>query len=57
MRTKAIEQGVLGLPGTVFFPNGRTTAFVRAAFSLLPEGDVDEALRRLAIVVKEYNEQ
>ncbi|CAK5268113.1 unnamed protein product [Mycena citricolor] len=47
IRTKAVEQGVLALPGTAFHPNGRKSAYVRAAFSLLPAEQVDEALRRL----------
>ncbi len=36
IRTKALEKGVLALPGTVFHPGGRKTAYVRASFSLLP---------------------
>ncbi|GLB40686.1 putative PLP-dependent transferase [Lyophyllum shimeji] len=48
---KAVEKGVLALPGTVFLPNGRKTPYVRASFSLLGEDEVDEALRRLAQVV------
>ncbi|TBU41945.1 PLP-dependent transferase [Dichomitus squalens] len=47
IRTKALENGVLALPGTVFLPSGRKTTYVRASFSLLPEDQVDEALRRL----------
>ncbi|KAF8626924.1 hypothetical protein AX17_006425 [Amanita inopinata Kibby_2008] len=53
IRTKALEKGVLALPGTVFLPNGRKTNYVRASFSLLDEADVDEALRRLREVVLE----
>ncbi|KAG6840389.1 hypothetical protein C0991_007019 [Blastosporella zonata] len=49
---KAVREGVLALPGTAFLPNGRKTAYVRASFSLLGEEDVDEALRRLANVIK-----
>ncbi|KAI0080929.1 PLP-dependent transferase [Panus rudis PR-1116 ss-1] len=45
--TKAFENGVLALPGTVFLPNGRKSAFVRASFSLLEEDQVNEALKRL----------
>ena len=51
--TKALEKGVLALPGTVFMPNGRKTAYVRASFSLLSEEDVEEALRRLREVILE----
>lgn len=53
VRTKALEKGVLALPGTVFLPSGRKTAYVRASFSLLDGSDVDEALRRLREVVIE----
>ncbi|KAI0260454.1 pyridoxal phosphate-dependent transferase [Gloeopeniophorella convolvens] len=54
IQTKAFENGVLALPGTVFLPNGARTAYVRAAFSTLEEGEVNEALRRLrAVLLKE----
>ena len=42
---------MLALPGTVFFPNRRTSAYVRASFSQLGEQDVDEALRRLRVAI------
>jgi tryptophan aminotransferase len=45
--TTGVERGVLALPGTAFLPNGRKTAYVRASFSLTPEKDVDEAIKRL----------
>jgi len=51
IRTKAYEEGVLALPGTVFYPNGGKTGYVRAAFSLLDEEKVNEALRRLRVVI------
>lgn len=51
IRTKAFEGGVLALPGAVFLPNGTRTAYVRASFSLLEEGQVNEALRRLRTVM------
>ena len=47
VRTRAFERGVLALPGTVFLPNGGKTPYVRAAFSLLEEEQVEEAVRRL----------
>ncbi len=53
IRTKALERGVLALPGTAFLPNGRKTAYVRAAFSLTGEEEVDEAIRRLRAVILE----
>lgn len=51
IQTKAYENGVLALPGTVFLPNGRKTAYVRAAFSLSTPEQVNEALKRLKIVL------
>ena len=47
IRKNAVERGVLALPGTVFLPNGRKTAYVRASFSLLTPEEVDEAVKRL----------
>ena len=57
IRTKALENGVLALPGTIFLPSGRKTTYVRAAFSLLLEDQVDEALRRLREVVLKAREE
>ncbi|KAL4246429.1 Class-I pyridoxal-phosphate-dependent aminotransferase-like protein [Abortiporus biennis] len=53
IRSKALEKGVLALPGTVFLPDGKKTAYVRASFSLLEEDQVNEALRRLKEVILE----
>ena len=53
IRTKAVEKGVLALPGTVFLPDRGKTPYVRAAFSLLEEPDVEEAMKRLRGVVLE----
>lgn len=47
IRDTAFNRGVLALPGTVFLPNGRKTAYVRAAFSLATEEEVDLAIQRL----------
>lgn len=49
---KAFKAGVLALPGGVFFAGGRRSAFVRASYSLLEEDEVNEALKRLAEVVR-----
>lgn len=57
IKQRAVERGILALPGVEFFPNAAATAYVRASFSLLEEGDVDEGLRRLASVIKEYNDE
>lgn len=53
IRTNAVQRGVLALPGTVFLPSGRKTAYVRASFSLLPAEQVEEALKRLRAVILE----
>lgn len=53
IRNKAFNRGVLALPGTIFSPNGARTSYVRASFSQLAEADVDEALKRLAEVVRQ----
>jgi tryptophan aminotransferase len=53
VQTRALEKGVLAVPGTTFYPNGRKSAYVRAAFSLLDVEEVDEALKRLASAVKD----
>ncbi|KEP45607.1 aromatic amino acid transaminase [Rhizoctonia solani 123E] len=54
--TKAIEGGVLAVPGKIFFPSGRKTAYVRTAFSVMDIELADEGLRRLAKVVKDVIE-
>jgi tryptophan aminotransferase len=53
IRTTAFNKGVLALPGNVFLPNGNKTAYVRASFSLNPEEEVYEALKRLRETVVE----
>jgi len=53
IRITAFEKGVLALPGKVFLPNGNKTAYVRAAFSLSPEEDVYEGLKRLRMAIDE----
>jgi len=53
IEAKAFAAGVLALPGTAFFANGRRTPYVRASFSVLNDEDTDEAVRRLSVVIKE----
>lgn len=53
IQTKAFEKGVLALPGTVFLPNGRKTAYVRASFSVVEEDEIEEAVKRLREAVLE----
>jgi len=51
IKTRAFERGVLALPGAVFLPNSRKTAYVRASFSLTGEEDVNEAVQRLRLAI------
>lgn len=51
--TKALAKGVIAVPGMVFYPSRRQTAYVRTAFSVMDIELVDEALKRLASVVRE----
>ena len=53
IRDKAIDRGVLVLPGATAFVDGRQTARVRICFSLLSDEETDEAIRRLAELVRE----
>ena len=46
----------MALPGTVFLPNGRKTSCVRAAFSLLSEDRVEEAVKRLKQAILDARE-
>lgn len=57
VRTKAIEKGVIVLPGTVFMPNGGKTPYVRASFSLLGQEAVDEGLKRLREAILEARKE
>ncbi|KAJ2932506.1 hypothetical protein H1R20_g4580, partial [Candolleomyces eurysporus] len=57
IENRAFNRGVLALPGTAFLPNGRKTAYVRAAFSLTPEEDVDIALGRLREAILDAKEE
>jgi len=51
IRLKAVERGVLAMPGTAFFPNGAKTAYVRASFSTATEENANEAMKRLRLVI------
>lgn len=50
---RARAKGVLAVPGMSFMPDGKTTCYVRTSYSLIPEEDVEEGLRRLRAVVEE----
>lgn len=53
IRDKAIDRGVLVLPGATSFVDGRQTARVRLSFSLLSDEEMEEAISRLAAVLRE----
>lgn len=53
IRKKALEKGVLVLPGSCAFSDNRRSPYVRMCFSFISDADVDEALRRLASAIRE----
>lgn len=50
---RGTECGVLAIPGVAFMPNARQTCDLRASFSLIDAGVMDEACRRIARLVDE----
>ncbi|KAG2383557.1 hypothetical protein C9374_004228 [Naegleria lovaniensis] len=55
---KARQQNVLMLPGTYFYPSqGSVTPYVRASFSIASKEQMEEACKRLAILIKEELDQ
>ncbi len=52
LRPYAAEAGVAYVPGAPFHPTGGARSALRLSYSHLPEGDYDEALRRLASAVR-----
>ncbi|KAJ3076460.1 hypothetical protein HDU98_002904 [Podochytrium sp. JEL0797] len=53
IKNKAMEKKVLMVPGFEFFPNPKTTPYVRASFSIATTEQIDTALSRLAEIVRE----
>ena len=49
---KARDAKVLLAPGSAFATTGGPSSFARAAFSIASDGVIDEALRRLAAVLR-----
>lgn len=54
---KALEKGVLAMPGTAFMPSGKTTSYARASFSVSTAEEMDEGLQRLRQVVLAAREE
>jgi len=50
---RAIEAGVVFVPGAPFFPDGRGTRNARLAFSLVPEERIDEGVALLGRVLRD----
>ena len=48
---KAVEKGIVAVPGTAFMPGGGKSGYVRTSFSLVSDVDADEAMRRLREVI------
>ena len=53
----AVSAKVLLVPGTSFMPCSSPSSYARAAFSTAAPEDMDEALRRLAILLREDAER
>ncbi len=49
--TRALKENVLAIPGVAFMPHGEKTPYVRVSYSNVSKENMDEALRRLAVVV------
>jgi 2-aminoadipate transaminase len=52
LATRAVEQGVAIVPGSLFFPDERGGDNVRLSFSLVDEAKIDEGIERLASLVR-----
>ena len=53
IREKAVEKGVLAVPGTSFMPSGSKSSCVRVSYSLATPEQADEGFRRLREVIDE----
>ncbi|TIA87034.1 hypothetical protein E3P99_03437 [Wallemia hederae] len=53
IKERAIKNGVIALPGNVFYPTPRTTPYTRLSYSMASIEDAEEAFRRLRRTVFE----
>ncbi|KAL1917420.1 uncharacterized protein VTP21DRAFT_3813 [Calcarisporiella thermophila] len=53
VKKKALEKKVLAVPGEAFIPNTRPSPYLRLSFSTIQEAQMDEALSRLAELLRE----
>lgn len=51
---KALEKKVAFVPGDSFFPNGGKTNYFRMNYSCMPEEKIEEGIKALGEVLKEY---
>jgi len=51
--TRAVQKGVLAVPGFAFLPNAGKSPYVRTSFSLIDAASADEGFARLASVIRE----
>lgn len=49
----SLDVGILAIPGAAFLPNGRNSCELRVSFSLITEGEMEEACARLASLVEQ----
>ena len=54
IQERAIANGVIALPGNVFYPTPRLTPYCRLSFSIASIEEADEAFRRLRKTVMEF---
>jgi 2-aminoadipate transaminase len=52
LASRAVEQGVAAVPGTLFFPDGRGADSLRLSFSLVDETNIDDGIARLGSLLR-----
>jgi len=57
IKEKAFEQKVLLIPGSVFYPGNIKSPYVRASFSSATIPDMEEAVRRFSLILKDLEKQ
>ncbi|KAL7413393.1 putative aromatic-amino-acid transaminase [Mrakia frigida] len=55
--SRAIEHGVLVVPGTSFYPSGKVSSKFRVAFSIIERDAADEGFKRLAAAIREARKE
>ena len=57
IKTKALNEKVLFVPGRSFSPNNEPSPYVRASYSTATFEQMEEAMKRLANLLKKEKEQ